>query len=111
MAATNEQVQQYVDQRVRPACEAIRALFTQSEDNIASIDDIYANLTDAPDWTDGRDDHPPHLATPTDVLAWNAFINGLVKFQNGTFADVTEANSFAAQLPVILKLCVRPVVE
>lgn len=109
MPATNEQVQQYVNERVRPRCEQLRALYLSCKDDKATIDDVYANLTDSPDWTDTRNDAPPHLLTPNDVLAWNAFLTGFISYYEGTFADVTAANAGAAQYPVVVDGCVRPV--
>lgn len=98
-AATNAQVQQYVNSRVRPRCEQIRALYLAIKDDKAAIDDIYANLTNNPNWADSHDQNPPHLMTPNDVLAWNAFISG--------FIDFVEAN---ANYAVVLDGCVRPAV-
>ena len=110
MAASDAQVQAYSDQRVRPRCEQLRNLLVAIADDKATIDDIYAALTaPSPTWIDARDDFPPHLLTGNDVLAWNTFITGMQKLQAGTFADLTEANSFAAQWAIILKACVRPV--
>lgn len=92
MAASNEQVQAYTDQRVRPRCEQIRALYLACKDDKSAIDDVYANLTDSPDWTDTRTDNPPHLMVPNDVLAWNAFISGFVSFVEGdaNYAKVAQ---------------------
>lgn len=108
MAATNEQVQQYANERVRPRCEQIRNLYLACKDDKATIGDVYANLTNAPDWTDSRPDAPPRLLTPNDVLAWNTFITQFIALVEGTFADVGAANSAAAQYPVVQQACVRP---
>jgi hypothetical protein len=97
-AATNEQVQQFVNNRIRPRAQQIRALLLSMEDDIAALDDVYANLTDSPDWTDNRPDGPPHLLEPNDVLAINTFLH-----------DMTTAMRGNAQLPVVLKACVHPV--
>lgn len=108
--ATDQQVQTYVDQRVRPRCEQLRALALSVDDDKATLDDIYAALTqETPTWSDTRTDAPPHLLLPSDVLAWNTFITGVQKLRDGTFADLTEANSFAAQWAVVLAACVRSV--
>lgn len=95
MPATNAQVQQFANERVRVRSEQIRALLLSMEDDITAIDDVYANLTSTPDWTDQRQDAPPHLLTPSDVLAWNTFIN-----------DIKTAMRNNVQLPVVLKACV-----
>jgi len=106
MAATNEQVQQFVDDRIRPWCESARAILLLADDHRAAMDDVYANLSDSPDWTDEHDGHPPHLATPADVLAINTAMAALQKFRDGT-ATVQDVADFAAQWPIVLKLCVR----
>lgn len=99
MAASDQQVQQYVDERVRRRAEQIRALLLAMEDDRSAIDDVYAALTaPSPTWDDERTDGPPHLLTPADVLAWNTFL-----------FDTIAAMRANAQLPVVLKACVRPV--
>lgn len=97
-AASNAQVQAFTEQRVRPRAEQIRALLLAMEDDRAAFDDVYANLTDDPDWADTHNGNPPHLLTPSDVLAWNTFL-----------FDVIAAMRGDAQLPVVLKACVRSV--
>lgn len=115
MAATNAQVQAYVDQRVRPRCEQIRALYLAVKDDKASFDDIYANLNNAPTWDDSRSDNPPHLLTPGDVLGWNTFITGLIAlvegtaFENGAGDEAAACANAATQYPVVVKSCVRGV--
>lgn len=108
MAATNAQVQSYVNERVRPRCEEIRALYLRCKDDKANSDDVYANLNGTPDWTDTRADAPPTLLTPNDVLAWNTFIDGFIKFVEGTFISQADANTASAQYAVVLQGCVRP---
>lgn len=98
MTATNQQVQQYVNERVRPRAEQIRALLLAMEDDRAAFDDIYAALTGDPvTWTDDRPDGPPHLLGGSDVLAWNTLLYDTITSLRGN-----------AQLPVVLKACVRP---
>jgi hypothetical protein len=97
MAATNEQVQAYVNERVRPWSESIRAAYLQAKDHKAAIDDVYANLTNSPTWDDSNSSNPPHLLTPDDVLAWNAFVTAFIGFVEG---DSNYAK--------ILDACVRP---
>lgn len=108
MAATDQQVQNFVDQRIRPRAEQIRALYLACKDDKAHIDDIYAALTQpTPTWTDNRTDGPPHLLTPSDVLAINTFLTGLIALvESGNSGDMTAAG---AQYPVVLKATVRPV--
>lgn len=99
MAASDTQIQQFVNDRVRPRAEQVRALLLAMEDDRAAFDDIYAALTDKPTWTDTRSDGPPHMLTADDVLAWNTFLFNAISAMR---AD--------AQLPIVLKACVRPVV-
>src|SRR5690348_1550138 len=97
--ATDQQVQTYVDQRVRPRCEQIRSLLLAMQADKQAIDDVFAALTQSsPTWVDNRTDGPPHLLAPSDVLAWNTFITDAIAAFNGD-----------AQLPIVLKACVRPV--
>lgn len=99
--ATNQQIQQFVNERVRPRAEQIRALLLAMEDDRAAFDDIYEALatnSNPNNWADDRPDGPPHLLTASDVLAWNTFLYNAVTAFNGD-----------AQLPVVLKGCVRPV--
>lgn len=108
MAATTETVQQYVAERVRTWAELFRKTQLLAHDNILAIDEIYAYLIANPDWVEVRADFPPFILTRDDILAWNAFVQGFEKFCNGTFANVGEANSFAANMSVVFQACVRP---
>ena len=96
--ASDIQVQKYVNERVRIRAERIRGLLLAMEDDKSVIDDVYEALATDPTWTDDRTDGPPHLMTPSDVLAWNTFISTLI-------THIRED----AQLPVVLKACVQPV--
>lgn len=108
MAATDAQVQSFFDQRIRPRCEQIRDLYLLCKDDKSVIADVYEHLNGSPTWDDDRPDAPPHLMTPANGLAWNAFITGFIALVEGTFADVGEANSVAANYPTILNGCVNP---
>lgn len=96
--ANNQQIQTWVNERVRPRCEATRGLVASYDDDRAAIDDIYQALNNSPTWTDQRGDGVPHLATPSDVLAQNAFEEDVRVFMKGH-----------ASWPVILRLCVRQI--
>lgn len=96
--ATDQQVQDYANARIRVRCEQIRDLLIAMEDDKSAIDDVYAAMADSPTWEDTRSDGPPHLLTPGDVLAWNTFLSDMITAMRGN-----------AQLPIILKSCVRPV--
>jgi hypothetical protein len=114
MPATDQQVQQFVDERIRPHCEAARALLLAVEDDNAAIGDVYAALNvQDPTWEDGRTDGPPHLLAASDVLAINTFNVRLAQVLRGDLTQdadkIAAVNDIAAQLPVVLSACVRPV--
>jgi hypothetical protein len=97
--ATDEQVQQFANERVRPFSERFRAVLLEAEDHKAAIDDIYAALTQPnPTWTDERTDAPPTLLTKDTVLAWNAFVSDFITFARGN-----------GNLAAVLDACVQPV--
>lgn len=97
--ATDQQVQTYFDERIRPWCEKLRALLLEGQDHKAAIDDVYAALSQqAPTWADNRTDGPPHLATVSDGLAFNAYVTALIP-------HIKDAEGFA----IMMSLCVRPV--
>lgn len=108
MAATDAQVQAFVDQRLRPRCEAYRALMASIQDDQNAISDVYAAVTEQnPTWTDNRTDGPPHLLTPSDVAALNTIEAVLLKVNAGTATTADVTNMFG-QLPILEKACVRP---
>jgi hypothetical protein len=97
VAATDQQVQTFVNERLRPFAEKARALYLLSKDHRAAIDDVYANVAaGSPTWTDNRTDGPPHLLVPNDVLAMNSFMAALNTFIEGN-----------AEYAIILKACVH----
>jgi len=99
MAASDQQVQQFVNERVRVRAEQLRAVLLAMKDDKAAIDDVYDAL-DPPQnatWTDQRSDGPPYLLTPADVLAYNAFITAAIAFIEGH-----------ADWAVVQQGCVRP---
>lgn len=82
--ATDVQVQAFVNNRVRQHSQAIIALYVALQDDLACIGDIYAAVNQqTPTWVDNRTDGPPHLLTPSDVLAYNTFITDLVAAMSG----------------------------
>ena len=97
-AATNQQVQDHCDQRVRPRCAAAYLLYLQCKNDQANMDDVYANLTSSPTWTDGRSAGVAHLATPNDLLAINTWRADFITFY--------EANS---QKAILEKLPINPI--
>lgn len=99
MPATDQQVQTFVNERIRLRAEAARSLALAYDDDISAIDDIYNALNiQSPSWSDQRADAPPHLLTPNDILAINSFIH-----------DIRDAMKNHSQYPIILKACVRAV--
>ena len=96
--ASDQQIQNWVDQRVRPRCETTVALVAAYDEDRAEVDDIYQTLNDNPTWTDNRTDGVPHLAIPSDILAENAFEE-----------DVRTFMKAHASWPVIERLCVRQI--
>lgn len=108
-AATNQQVQRYVNERFRPFAEAARLLYLQAKDDRASIDDVYAACAQqSPTWTDDRNDGPPHLLVPQDVLAFNAFLANLVMAIEGT-GDGNTLGQISGNWATVQKACVRGV--
>lgn len=98
-AATDQQVQTFVNERFRPFAESVRAVYLMAKTNRAQMDDIYNALNvPTPTWADGRMDGPPHLLAPSDVLAWNSFMVDLIAAIEGN-----------GQWPIIQKACVRGV--
>jgi hypothetical protein len=113
MAATNLQVQKWSDQRTRVRAEQVRAVRVALVDDNASIAEVYANLTGSPDWADGRDDGPPSLLTPSDLLAFNTLSDNLAKILDGfAFADdaakAAAVTAIQGQLAIGAKCCVKP---
>lgn len=113
-AASNAQVQAFVDNNVRPRCEQIRALLIAMETDQTLMGDIYENVNDAGStWVDKHSGNPPHLLTRTDVLAWNTFLANLIAVIRGTIADGEKTDkgdavdNVSAQLPIMMKGCVR----
>lgn len=107
--ATDQQVQRFVSERFRPRAEQARALYLACKDDKAAIDDVYAAVAqETPTWSDDRPDGPPHLLTPSDVLAYNTFLDMLIAFIEGTLTDGNK-NTGAAQWPVMQDACVQPV--
>lgn len=99
MPATDQQVQNFVDQRLRPRCEQIRALVASLADDIAEIDQVYQALTQQnPTWADNRTDGPPNLLTVGDVLSINAMLH-----------TAHDAIANSGDWATVQKACVRPI--
>lgn len=113
MAATNAQVQQWSNERTRVRSEQVRALRIALTDDNASIGEVYDNLTNSPDWTDNRNDAPPSLLGPSDLLAINTLSVNLAAILNGTLSTdqskIDAVNAIQGQLAIVTKCCVQPV--
>lgn len=109
-AANNTQVQQYVNERVRVRAEEWRHLDLAMADDKLAINDVYdaCEPTNEATWADNRTDGPPRLLAPGDVLSYNAIISIWPKIKDGTATD-QEVDNFAANWPVFMSACVRPV--
>lgn len=108
--ATDQQVQQYVNERLRPRAEQFRALAIACADDKASITDVF-DACEPPEnatWEDTRTDGPPHLLGPQDVLVYNSIITTFAKVIAGT-ATAQEITNFASDWAVFQQACVRPV--
>jgi hypothetical protein len=115
--ATDQQMQAFCDQRLRPFAEAARALLVAAEDDSAAIGSEYARATSASAWADARTDGPPTLlqsgnsANPDDLLNFNAWIVAFVAIINGTNTaqDAANAATLRANWAVLMRACVQPV--
>ena len=90
MAATNAQVQQFVNSDVRPSCSEIVAWVERRENEIATAGDIYANLTATSPpttWVDSNPNNAPHAMAPGDYVNWNAFMVNLTNIITGSTSD------------------------
>lgn len=101
MRATDQQVQNFADNRMRPNAERLRALLLRAKDDKAAIDDVYEHLTGANNtpstWADDRMDSPPILLEGDDLLAYNAFLTDFISF--------CETHPSLAR---VLSACVQP---
>ena len=115
--ATDQQMQTYCDERLRPFAESARSLYLAARDHKAAIDDVYARATSASQWADARTDGPPHLlaagdaANPNDVTNFNSFITALAAIIDGTNtgADAANAAALRSAWATLQRACVRPV--
>lgn len=114
--ATDQQVQQWANERTRVRSEQVRGLLHACEDDNAAIVSVYERLVGSGGWSDGRTDGPPNLLTGADLLAFNTFSVQLATLlrNGGTSGSLTDqqridaVKAMADQLPVVLNACVRP---
>lgn len=111
--ATDLQVQNWSDERTRVRAEVLRNLLFAFETDNGAIGSVYERLTGSGGWSDARTDGPPNLLTGNDLLAFNTVSVQIAAILRGTLANdaakIAACNDVAAQLPVVLKACVRGV--
>jgi hypothetical protein len=113
--ATNIQVQNFCDQRIRVRAESIRSLLASLRDDRSAIDDVYARAAGTNAWADARTDGPPHLlkcgnaSNPDDVLNFNSFAAALLDIIDGAGTDATNAAALRANWAVLVDACVQPI--
>lgn len=116
-AATDQQMQTFADQRIRPFAELFRALHGRAVDDAAAIGDEFTRAANGPLWADARTDGPPHLlasgpgASPDDLTNYNALVVALNTILAGTNTaqDAANAATVRANYAVLMRACVRPV--
>lgn len=108
--ATDQQVQTYVNERLRVRAEQFRSLLASCVDDKASINDIYdaCEPVNEATWSDQRADGPPRLLTAQDVLVFDTIIALFPKLIAGTITS-QEVTDFAANWATFQSACVRPV--
>lgn len=111
--ATDQQMQAYANERIRPRAEAFRLLKNMFADDKAAIDSVYDRADGGAAWNDNRTDGPPKLLASQDVLVYNAFISNFISLVTGSGEnDATKAaivNGIRDNLAVFQSACVRPV--
>lgn len=106
--ASNQQMQQYCNERIRVRAEQLRALVAAFRDDKAAIDDVYARAAGANPWVDSRTDGPPKLLASQDILVYNAFASLFLQCIDGT-AVTGDVQNLHSNLAVFQAACVRPV--
>lgn len=99
MAATDQQMQQYANERIRVRAEQFRALINACRDDKAAIDAVYDRAANGAAWSDNRTDGPPKLLVSQDVLVFNAFISD--------FLSQVDSGAMHNNLAVFQAACVR----
>lgn len=100
MSATDQQMQQYANERIRVRAEQFRALINACRDDKAAIDAVYDRATNGVAWTDSRIDGPPKLLASQDFLVFNAFVSD--------FIAAVDSGAMHNNLNVFQAACVRP---
>lgn len=99
--ATDLQVQVFSDSRFRPRSESVRDLVALLIEDAAVMTDVLSACTQTtPTWVDNRNDGPPHLLTPANIVGYNTFIT-----------DVAAFIQAHAKYPLVQKAIVRPIIK
>ena len=106
--ATDEQMQAYANDRIRVRAEQTRALIASLRDDKVAITDVYDRADGGAAWDDDRTDGPPKLLASSDVLAFNAFADLLLKAVDGT-ATEGDIGQLASNWITVQTMCVRPI--
>lgn len=114
--ATDQQMQQYCDQRIRVRAEQSRSLVNALRDDKLAIEDPYSRAVGTGNWDDNRTDGPPRLLDETAITTYNAIISNLIAVIDGTLvqpgddlaAVEAKLNQISANWPVFQAACVRP---
>lgn len=113
MAATDQQMQTYANERIRPHAEFFRTLVNAFRDDKAAIDAVYDRAANGAAWNDNRTDGPPKLLASQDVLVFNAVISNFNSLLTGSgendAAKAAIVNGIRDNLAVFQSACVRPV--
>lgn len=108
MSASDQQMQQYADQRIRVRAEGLRAVVNSLRDDKASIEVVFDRAANGPTWNDARTDGPPKLLNHQDILVYNSVVTLFLKCVDGT-ATLDDVGQLQANWAVFQSACVRPV--
>jgi hypothetical protein len=106
--ASDEQMQKFTDERIRPAAESFRGGVNKARDDKAAIETVFNRANGGAAWNDARIDGPPKLAESSDILVYNSIVSLWLKFVDGT-ATTQDSIDFHANWPIFQQMCVRPV--
>lgn len=101
MAATDQQMQQFANERIRVRAEQFRALINACRDDKAAIDAVYDRAANGAAWADVRPDGPPKFLVSQDFLVFNAFISD--------FLAAVDSGAMHNNVAVFQSACVRAV--
>lgn len=105
--ATDQQVQTYVNERLRIRAEQFRELVESCRDDKIAIEDVFEACNQQnPTWADNRNDGPPKLLTPQDVLAYNTILFMFLALVDGTLTNENKGH-FAGNWAGFQEACVR----